>query len=208
MQELIGIVGAGNQGKVIYDILRKQRRYVCGFLDDAYPYGDKRRRIVGDTSLVTSGDCRSINCLIVAIGNNVTRESKFYELSAHLPMVNVVDASAAISKWAKIPQRAGLMIHPQSFIGPDAVVGMDSIINTGAIVEHDVEVGKHVNVSPGAVVLGRAHLMDGSFIGGGAVIRDGKTVGRGATVGMGAVVTKDVPDGEKWYGNPAKEVEK
>jgi len=208
MQEYIGIVGAGNQGVVVHDMLRRQRRRVCGFLDDAYPYGDVSKRILGDTSLITSGSYGEINCLIVAIGNNVARESKFYELSAHLPMINVVDDFAHVSKWAKLPGKTGLMVHPLSCIGPDSSISMDTIINTGAIVEHDVDIGKHVHLAPGAIVLGRAHVEDGAFIGGGAVIRDGLTVGKWAMVGMGSVVTRDVPEGEKWYGNPAKEVKR
>jgi acetyltransferase-like isoleucine patch superfamily enzyme len=30
------------------------------------------------------------------------------------------------------------------------------------------------------------------------------TIGEGALVGAGSVVTKDIPDGEIWVGNPAR----
>ena len=36
----------------------------------------------------------------------------------------------------------------------------------------------------------------------------GASAHRGATIGMGSVVTKDVPAGETWAGNPAKKIEK
>jgi maltose O-acetyltransferase len=36
------------------------------------------------------------------------------------------------------------------------------------------------------------------------VILPGLTVGEGAMIGAGAVVTKSVPDGETWAGNPAR----
>ncbi len=44
----------------------------------------------------------------------------------------------------------------------------------------------------------------GASIGAGAVIVAGVTIGEGAMVGAGAVVTKDIPDGETWVGNPAR----
>lgn len=45
-------------------------------------------------------------------------------------------------------------------------------------------------------------------IGTGAVILGGITIGENAMIGAGSVVTKDVPDGELWYGNPAMFVKK
>ena len=47
-------------------------------------------------------------------------------------------------------------------------------------------------------------LEAGCSIGAGAVILPGVTIGRGAMIGAGAVVTKSVPDGETWVGNPAQ----
>ncbi len=40
-------------------------------------------------------------------------------------------------------------------------------------------------------------------IGAGCVIKPGITIGEGAVIGCGSVVTKDVPEGEVWAGNPA-----
>lgn len=45
---------------------------------------------------------------------------------------------------------------------------------------------------------------DRAAIGSGAVILCGVRIGRGAVVGAGAVVTRDVPPGEVWAGNPAR----
>jgi len=41
-------------------------------------------------------------------------------------------------------------------------------------------------------------------IGSGAVVLCGNTIGEGAIVGAGAVVTRSIPDGEIWAGNPAR----
>lgn len=47
-------------------------------------------------------------------------------------------------------------------------------------------------------------IRDGAFIGAHCIILKGVTVGEKSIVGAGSVVTKSIPDGEIWAGNPAK----
>ncbi len=47
-----------------------------------------------------------------------------------------------------------------------------------------------------------------AFVGGHSLILKGVTIGEAAVIGAGSVVTKDVPAGEIWAGNPAKYVGK
>lgn len=47
-------------------------------------------------------------------------------------------------------------------------------------------------------------IKEGAFIGTRSIILKGVTIGKGAVIGAGSVVTKTVPDGEIWAGNPAK----
>jgi acetyltransferase-like isoleucine patch superfamily enzyme len=47
-------------------------------------------------------------------------------------------------------------------------------------------------------------LESGCWIGANSVILPGVTVGENAVVGAGSVVTKNVPNGEVWGGNPAR----
>lgn len=46
----------------------------------------------------------------------------------------------------------------------------------------------------------------GASIGAGAIILPGLRIGAGAMIGAGAVVTRDIPAGETWVGNPAKKL--
>ena len=42
------------------------------------------------------------------------------------------------------------------------------------------------------------------FIGAGCIVLKGVTIGKGSVIGAGSVVTKMVPAGQVWAGNPAR----
>lgn len=54
----------------------------------------------------------------------------------------------------------------------------------------------------------RTRIEEGVSIGSAAVVLCGVTIGQGAVIGAGAVVTKNVPAGEVWVGNPARFLKK
>ena len=51
-------------------------------------------------------------------------------------------------------------------------------------------------------------VKDGAFIGAHSIILKGVIIGKKSIVGAGSVVTKSIPDGEIWAGNPAKFIRK
>lgn len=84
------------------------------------------------------------------------------------------------------------------------IVGDRSFLMAGCHVGHDALIGVGCEIAPKAVIGGFAVLEDYVRVGIGAMILPRKTIGRGARIGAGAIVTKDVPDGEVWVGNPAR----
>lgn len=51
-------------------------------------------------------------------------------------------------------------------------------------------------------------IEDGVFIGAHSIVLKGVTIGSKSIVGAGSVVTKDIPAGEIWAGNPARRINK
>jgi len=49
-------------------------------------------------------------------------------------------------------------------------------------------------------------IEDSVFVGAGTIILKGVNIGAQAVIGAGSVVTKDIPAGEIWAGNPAKKI--
>lgn len=85
----------------------------------------------------------------------------------------------------------GTIVEDNVFIGPNATFCNDHYPRSKKTVAHKT-----------------LRICRGASIGARAVILDGITIGENAMVGAGSVVTKDIPAGELWYGNPAVFVRK
>lgn len=118
----------------------------------------------------------------------------------------------------KFPQLGNLIIHNNVEIGSntcidkgslsDTIIGFNSKINNLCHIAHNVEIGKNVIVTAHVNISGSSIIEDDVWIGPNASLRGQQRIGKGATIGTGAVVTKNVPEGETWIGNPAKKMGK
>lgn len=84
------------------------------------------------------------------------------------------------------------------------VIGDRAFIMNQSYIAHDCQIGADVTIAGGARLAGHVRVGDGANIGLGALVHQRREIGRGAMVGMGSVVTRDVPDFAKAYGNPAR----
>ncbi len=96
-------------------------------------------------------------------------------------------------------------------IGKNCKLQSGVFVPKGVEIEDDVFIGPHVVF--GNVDRPRAwfkqdyietHVSQGVTIGAGSVIRPGIRIGAYAFIGAGSIVTKDIPEYSKAFGNPAK----
>ena len=108
-------------------------------------------------------------------------------------------------------------LNAHTLVEGGAVIGNRVTLKCGVYVWDGITLEDDVFVGPNAVFtndrrprsrlhrlpFGRTLICRGASIGGAAVILPGLTIGEGAMIGAGAVVTRNVPAGETWVGNPA-----
>lgn len=118
---------------------------------------------------------------------------------------------------AKILKWAGLKIKdPKTlFVGYGA--SFDKVYPEGIIIDESVVITKGVTIlthyldttkSGLEFRLGDVHICKGVFIGANTTICNSVTIGENSIIGAGSVVTKDIPEGEIWGGNPAHFIKK
>lgn len=120
---------------------------------------------------------------------------------------------------AKIGENCNICAH--CFIENDVVIGHNVTVKCGVylwdgiVIEDNVQIGPNVTFTndryPRAkqsFVLQRTLIKKNASIGAASIILGGITIGENAMVGAGSLVTKDIPDGELWFGNPAKFIRK
>ncbi len=111
-------------------------------------------------------------------------------------------------------------VQKNAFIGCDCKISSHSFICEGVHIGDRVFVGHGVTFindrfprattaeghlrTEGEWTVTETHVRDGASIGSGSTILCGITIGEGAIVGAGSVVTRSVPAGEIWAGNPAR----
>jgi len=111
------------------------------------------------------------------------------------------------------------VFHSHIWVGKGVVIGDNckvqafAFIPDGVTLENNVFIGPHVCFTndrhphaQGEWQESKTLVQEGASVGANATIVAGVTIGKGATVGAGAVVTKDVPAGETWVGNPASPI--
>jgi UDP-2-acetamido-3-amino-2,3-dideoxy-glucuronate N-acetyltransferase len=109
------------------------------------------------------------------------------------------------------------IVHSHVWIGDKVKIGDDCRIQAFSFIPTNVRIGDRVFIGPRVTFTNDKYppseewlitiVMDDVSIGAGAIILPGVTLGQGCTVGAGAVVTKSIPPGETWLGNPAKKYE-
>lgn len=134
--------------------------------------------------------------------NNIPESTNIWQFCVVLPK-------------AQIGENCNICSH--CFIENDVMIGNNVTIKNGVQVWDGIEIEDNVFIGANVTfnndkypkskntewTLLRTKVCKGASIGAGSVILPGITIGENAVVGAGAVVTRDIPAGEIWAGNPA-----
>lgn len=118
--------------------------------------------------------------------------------------LTVVDPSAQIFPSAVIG--SGSVIGAGTVIGAAARIGRHVFVNRGCTIGHHCEVGEFASCYAAVHVGSFSRIGRGSEIGIGAIVIDRISLGGGTWVGAGSLVTKDVPEGARVVGSPARRI--
>jgi acetyltransferase-like isoleucine patch superfamily enzyme len=123
---------------------------------------------------------------------------------------------AIVLKDARIGTNCNINSH--TFIENDVIIGNNVTIKCGVYLWDGIRIEDNVFVGPNVTFTNdkfprskeypkefqQIIIQNGASIGANSTILGGIKIGEKAMIGAGSVVTKDVPSGELWVGNPAR----
>jgi sugar O-acyltransferase (sialic acid O-acetyltransferase NeuD family) len=209
MKNLI-ILGAGGFAREVYDLANYCYGHdphfkVKGFLSDG-PSEIENYGYPPVLSTVEGYEIKESDIFIPGIGN-VNDRKKVVEiiLKKGGVFINLIHPSAVISPSVKIG--TGVAIKAFCVLASNVTIGDHSFLQSSAIFGHDVQIGNYCQINSFSFFAGCVKVNDLVTVNAGAKIVQSRLIGKGSTIGIGSIVIKDVPEGVKVFGNPARIVD-
>lgn len=209
--EKIILLGGGGHCKSIIDTIQTSRLYeIVGIIDfkqNIGQYINEIKILDSDENLIKYKNQGIENAFVTvgSIGNPRIR-IKLYTLANRIgfKIPIIIDNSAIVSNDVIIG--SGTFVGKKAIINTESVIGCNCIINSGSIVEHDCMIGDFAHISPGTTLCGGVRVGKNTHIGANSTVIQYKAIGENVIIGAGSVVTKNIKNNIKAYGNPCKEV--
>lgn len=157
----------------------------------------------------TDSDAESLfesysNCQLVISPDLPKVREKLAEMYSKIgyDFATIISPKANVSKSAIIGQ--GSVIQSGVNVSAATTIGNFVKLNTNANIMHDNTIGDFATIAPNSVLLGYVKVERLAYIGANSTILPYLSIGESSTVGAGAVVTRNVGNGIKVKGVPAK----
>lgn len=210
MSKPIILLGCGEHGRVLLDILLEQKFIVLGIADKNVEVNTKIYGVpvLGDDDFILKTYKPDSVDLVNGIGSvgDLSIRSKVYEKFKNLGyrFKTIIHPSAVVSNRATLKE--GVQVLGGVVINTESEVGENTIINTGALIDHGCMIGRNVHIAPGCVLSGCVQVGESTHVGTGSTVKQGIQIGSNTVIGVGSVIVKDITSGVVAYGSPAKVV--
>lgn len=196
----VAIIGTGDFGSIVYQILKKHgRQVVCFCVDDEYLDCDNASfwdiPVIGTSELKDKYKPETTELVAGFIGSPMfdVREQKCNEFKAcGYSFANVIDTD--ISYVAEIGE--GNVIMQNVSLGYDVHIGDGNIIWPGVVFPHNNYIGCYNNIAPTASLSGYSCVGNHCYIGNNSIIKNRIKVNDYTFVGAGAYIRHDTESGK------------
>lgn len=201
MSQDVIVVGGGDHGKVIADIILRRGDRLLGFLDENMEKGSS---VLGYPVLGTVAQYRDYPdaAFIIGVGNGTIRRLLAQKLQG-VQWYTAIHPNACISPLDTVLGE-GTVVCAGAIVSVGAKLGRHCIVNTGGIVDHECRLSDYVHVAVGASLAGCVRVEENTWIGVGAAVRNHVSICDQTMIGAGAVVVKDITQPGTYVGIPAR----
>lgn len=202
------IVGAGRHGRNVLELVRRAgHRQVAGFLDDTKEPGSAvlGAPVLGGFGRMEDHGFVAAHAWLIALGNGAIRAElggRLVEAGAEID--RAIHPLADVSSDAEVAH--GVFIAAFAAVRSGCHIGAWALIEGGGHMGCDCRIGEAVSFGPGCLLAGGASVGGLSFLGAGTVVGGNVRIGRNCTIGAQSAVMRDIADGCRAQGVPARVV--
>lgn len=212
MRELYIVGGGGFSTELLFVIERiqfVQKKWDKIFIvDDYFP---KPKSIRSYTVFGNFDQLLEINNpidVIISVNDcqgreNITKKLKNSGNSMSFP--NIIDTSA-ICDFDHLEIGEGNIIMHNTILSTNLRIGDFNIINSYTGIGHDTKIGDFNTFNPRVAISGKVVIGNSNNFGLNSAILQNKKVGSNNEIWYGTTVTRNIHDGAKYFGSPAKKI--
>ncbi len=142
-------------------------------------------------------------CAVITPGTKERVVKKLKDRGAEF--IQLIHPTVSVNDYCNIGE--GAVLYPYVFLGANFKLDNFVAIHPAVYIGHDVQVGDYTTVNGLSSILGCVQLGKRVFIGYNVTIIPDKIVGDDAFIGAGSVVLRNVKEGTKVFGNPARKLD-